>query len=451
MRFRDRTQAGARLADLLAPRLAGHDVVVLALPRGGVPVASEIARALDAPLDVIGVRKLGAPKQPEFGIGAIAEGGIRVLDRRGMAATGLDEASVEDIEHREREELDRRVAAYRGRRSMPDVAGRTVIVVDDGLATGVTARAACRAVRRLGPARVILAVPVAAAQSVEAFGDEADEVVSVVVPDDLRAIGAWYDDFGQTTDAEVLRLLDEAATRRDHPLGTAVGAGSVPLHRQEDRGGPTPTAVAIPVEEGTLVGDLEVPAGCRGVVVFAHGSGSSRHSPRNQQVAADLRAAGFATLLVDLLTAEEEEVDVRTRELRFDIGRLATRVASAVDWLRADPRTQGLDVGLFGASTGAAAALVAAAERPDTVASVVSRGGRPDLAGAALSEVHAPTLLIVGAADRPVIGMNEEAMQRMVADVALEIVPEATHLFEEPGALERVARLACSHFRSTLG
>jgi putative phosphoribosyl transferase len=153
---------------------------------------------------------------------------------------------------------------------------------------------------------------------------------------------------------------------------------------------------------------------------------------------------------MDLLTPEEETIDVRTRELRFDIGLLASRVAVSVDWLRSDPRTGDEPVGLFGASTGAAAALVAAAERPDTVASVVSRGGRPDLAGEALPRVKAPTLLIVGGADRPVIGMNEEAMQSMVAPVTLEIVPEATHLFEEPGALERVAQLATDHFSATL-
>jgi putative phosphoribosyl transferase len=208
--------------------------------------------------------------------------------------------------------------------------------------------------------------------------------------------------------------------------------------------------VRIEVDGGAIIGDLVVPAAATGVVAFAHGSGSSRHSTRNQQVAATLRTSGFATLLMDLLTPEEETIDVRTRELRFDIGLLAARVAVGVDWLRSDPRTADHPVGLFGASTGAAAALVAAAERPDTVASVVSRGGRPDLAGEALPRVKAPTLLIVGGADRAVIGMNEEAMQSMVAAVRLEIVPEATHLFEEPGALERVAQLATDHFSATL-
>jgi putative phosphoribosyl transferase len=208
--------------------------------------------------------------------------------------------------------------------------------------------------------------------------------------------------------------------------------------------------VHIDVGVGTITGDLGIPDGAAGVVAFAHGSGSSRHSRRNQQVATALREAGFATLLMDLLTPEEDRVDVRTREHRFDIPLLASRVAASVDWLRADPRTQDHRIGLFGASTGAAAALVAAAERPETVAAVVSRGGRPDLAGDALPRVQAPTLLIVGGHDTPVIGMNEDALAHLRITSELVIVPGATHLFEEPGALEEVARLARGHFSAHL-
>jgi putative phosphoribosyl transferase len=211
-----------------------------------------------------------------------------------------------------------------------------------------------------------------------------------------------------------------------------------------------PEEVHIDVDAGTITGDLGLPADMDGVVAFAHGSGSSRHSRRNQEVAATLREAGFATLLMDLLTPEEERVDIRTREFRFDIPLLASRVAAAVDWLRSDQRTRGHRIGLFGASTGAAAALVAAAARPETVTAVVSRGGRPDLAGEALPQVQAPTLLIVGGDDRPVIGMNEDAMARMRAPTELVIVPGATHLFEEPGTLEEVARLARGHLAAHL-
>jgi putative phosphoribosyl transferase len=206
--------------------------------------------------------------------------------------------------------------------------------------------------------------------------------------------------------------------------------------------GPQERAVRITAGRAALDGDLALPEDARGVVLFAHGSGSSRHSSRNRYVAQELRRSGLGTLLMDLLTAEEEAVDARTAHLRFDIGLLAERLGAAADWLRADPRTGGLAIGYFGASTGGGAALVAAAERPKGVAAVVSRGGRPDLAGPALPLVQAPTLLIVGARDEPVIEMNRDALARLRCEKRLEIVPGATHLFEEPGTLEQVARLA---------
>jgi dienelactone hydrolase len=197
-----------------------------------------------------------------------------------------------------------------------------------------------------------------------------------------------------------------------------------------------------------LGGDLSLPERPAGVVLFAHGSGSSRFSPRNRFVANELNRAGLGTLLVDLLTPDEERADRLTANLRFDIPLLADRVVGAIDWLGADPHTAGLPVGLFGASTGGGAALVAAAERPDRVAAVVSRGGRPDLADEALARVQAPTLLIVGGADPQVIELNRAAMAQMTCEVRLEIIPGAGHLFEEPGALEQVATLAAEWFRS---
>jgi dienelactone hydrolase len=208
--------------------------------------------------------------------------------------------------------------------------------------------------------------------------------------------------------------------------------------------------VQVRADRVTLEGNLSMPDGSQGIVVFAHGSGSSRHSPRNRLVAQVLQRAGLATLLMDLLTAKEEAVDVGTGRLRFDIDLLAERVVGATDWLGQYPETRALHVGYFGASTGAAAALVAAAERPDIVRAVVSRGGRPDLAGPALARVKAPTLLIVGENDVPVIGMNEEAMARLGGLARLEIVPGATHLFEEPGTLEKVAELASEWFQRYL-
>jgi putative phosphoribosyl transferase len=297
-----------------------------------------------------------------------------------------------------------------------------VILVDDGLATGVTARAAVESLRRLGPRRLILAAPVCAAQTAELLGPEVDELVCLEAPSDLGAIGFWYLDFSQTSDEEVIELLERAR------------------QRGEER------AVRIPVGPAELQGNLDVPEDAKGVVLFAHGSGSGRYSPRNRYVARALKERGLATLLIDLLTPDEEEVDLRTGRLRFDIGLLAQRLAGATDWLRQEPDTRDIRIGYFGASTGAGAALVAAAERPREVGAVVSRGGRPDLAGDTLPLVEAPTLLIVGGDDERVLRMNEEALARLRAEKRLEIIPGAGHLFEEPGALEEVARLAADWF-----
>lgn len=210
-------------------------------------------------------------------------------------------------------------------------------------------------------------------------------------------------------------------------------------------------AVEIELSDAVLHGDLTLPREAAGLVVFAHGSGSSRHSPRNRFVAQRINAAGIGTLLMDLLTMEEERVDDMTRELRFDIGLLARRVAQAVSWVRQQKSLASLSVGLFGSSTGAAAALVAAAElAPGEVAALVSRGGRPDLAGEALALVKCPTLLIVGGNDDVVIDLNEQAKAQMSCKVQMKLVPGATHLFEEPGTLEQVADLAADWFQHYL-
>jgi putative phosphoribosyl transferase len=208
--------------------------------------------------------------------------------------------------------------------------------------------------------------------------------------------------------------------------------------------------VRVPLGSITLDGNLTLPEGARGVVLFAHGSGSSRHSPRNRHVAQMLNDANLATLLIDLLTSEEEAIDMRTAHLRFDIGLLAERLAAVTDWLAQYPDTRHIRIGYFGASTGAAAALVAAAERPRLVGAVVSRGGRPDLAGHALTRVQAPTLLIVGENDFEVIELNRAALAQLRCEKQLVIVPGATHLFEELGTLDEVARLARDWFEQHL-
>jgi predicted phosphoribosyltransferase/predicted alpha/beta-hydrolase family hydrolase len=422
MTFADREDAGRRLAQALSD-FRDHDVVVLGLPRGGVPVAAVVARALGAPLDVIVVRKLGVPAAPELAMGAIGERGVRVLNELVLRDWNLSERDVERVEARERVELERRVRRFRGERSSLSLAGRTVIVVDDGVATGATARAACLVARELGARRVLLAVPVASSHAVSALEEVADQVVCLREPLWFRAVGEVYEDFAQVSDDEVKSLLDSsphlAADTRDVGVRTA---GSV------------------------LPGALVLPQGAGSVVVFAHGSGSSRNSPRNQYVARRLNQAGLGTLLFDLLTSRESE----DLALVFDVELLGGRLLGATQWLRAETTLPDGAVGYFGASTGAGAALWAAADPSAGVGAVVSRGGRPDIAAARLPSVTAPTLLIVGGADPVVLDLNRQAKDLMPGDVEIAVVPGAGHLFEEPGALDQVADLAGDWFRRHL-
>ena len=482
MRFVDRADAGRRLAAQLS-YLRDEPVVVLGLPRGGVPVAYEIATALGAPLDVIVVRKLGVPFQPELGMGAIGEDGARVVNPEVVRMTGVTERQIAEVEARERAELERRARRFRGDRPRVPLTGRTAVVVDDGIATGSTARAACEVARAHGASRVVLAVPVAPPGWTDRLGDAADEYVCLATPEPFYAIGQFYEDFSQTPDHEVVALIERAAEARaagapaSHPPargGTGDGPVRDGLDRDEDvvvHAGPVRLGGHLTLPAGArgggvsahgsigdggrdedvvvhagpvrLGGHLTLPAGARGVVVFAHGSGSSRHSPRNRYVASVLVRAGLGALLFDLLTDAEE----RHRANVFDIELLAGRLADATHWLRARPDAAGLPVGYFGASTGAAAALWAAAEPDVDVAAVVSRGGRPDLAGARLGQVTAPTLLIVGGEDRAVLDLNRRAQAELRrCPTHLTVVPGAGHLFEEPGALEAVAAAARDWF-----
>ncbi|GIK76411.1 MAG: phosphoribosyltransferase [Thermoleophilia bacterium] len=418
--FRDRREAGR----MLAARLSEMDLdapVVIALPRGGVPVGFEVARALGAPLDVGLVRKIGHPSQPELGIGAIGEDGSVVVDRRALEAFAIDDEQVELIAAREAEELDRRRRLYRGDAPPAPVRDRTVVVVDDGIATGVTAAAAARVLKAQGAARVILAVPVCPAGTPERIDGGIDEVVTLAAPERFGSVGAWYDDFSQTSDREVVELL--AAARPDVP---AAGPG-------------VPGEVTIPTADGVeLGGFLRLPPDPTGLVVFVHGSGSSRHSPRNASVARYLEGRGLATLLFDLLTPAE----AADRRLVFDIELLSQRLGDAIRWSRGQGAAAGLPLACFGASTGAAAALTAAAEPGAGIAAVVSRGGRPDLAGATLRRVTVPVLLIVGGADTEVLALNRAAATELAGPCRLAVVPGAGHLFEEPGTLAQAARLA---------
>ncbi len=282
--FSDRIDAGKRLATCLG-HLRGPDTVVVGLPRGGVPVAAEVARELDAPLDVILVRKLGVPFQPELGMGAIGEDGVRVINADIVRMTGVDDREVAEVEAGERVELQRRNEMYRRGRARVPLAGRTVVVIDDGVATGSTARAACQVARAEGAARVVLAVPVAPTDWRLRLAGEADEFIALATPPEFSGVGQFYRDFSQTTDREVIACLDRANA-------------SAPRARDEE--------IQIRIGSAVLGGHLTVPADAKGLVVFAHGSGSSRHSPRNRFVASILNGSGLATLLFDLLTPAEE-------------------------------------------------------------------------------------------------------------------------------------------------
>ncbi|MEU6314551.1 phosphoribosyltransferase family protein [Streptomyces sp. NPDC047014] len=417
MLFPHRADAGERLAAALR-HLEGERPVVLGLPRGGVPVAFRVARALGAPLDVIVVRKLGVPHHKELGFGAIGEGGVRVISEDILRMSRLGPREVAEVEHAEEAELARRARAFRGDRPRVPLDGRTVVVVDDGIATGATAAAACQVVRAQGAAHVVLAVPVAAPDSLARLRDAADELVCLSAPPSFRAVGEWYEDFAQTSDEEVVTLLARAAAASRSATATPV---------EVDAGGLT------------LAGDLALPVGAAGVVMFAHGSGSGRRSPRNRSVAAELNRAGLGTLLFDLLTPAEEG----DRANVFDIGTLAARLTEATVWLR---RRAPVPVGYFGASTGAAAALWAASGAGADIGAVVSRGGRPDLAAGHLGGVRAPTLLVVGGEDTTVLDLNRRAREELRCENRMEIVRGATHLFEEPGALDEVSRLARDWF-----
>lgn len=453
MRFADRTDAGRQLGRLLRDRLAaapGAETVVVGLPRGGVPVAAEVATALGAPLDVLLVHKIGVPFQPEYAMGAVGDGGYRVLDEQTVRWSGVTPDQLEDLTRREVDALRAKSARLRrGREPLP-LAGRTVVVVDDGAATGLTARAACHLARAAGAARVVVGLPVASSDAVRALRAAADDLIVVEVPGTFWAVGEWYDDFRQTSDGEVVACLDAAWAAREAASGP--GHNGAAATSGEDPPG-CEVDVVVPADGVTLPGTLVRPAPGHGVVVFAHGSGSSRTSPRNRYVAQVLQGAGLGTLLLDLLTAPEET----DRSLVFDVALLARRLLAATAWLRTE--RSGVDpaapVGLFGASTGAAAALVAAALPASRsgveVRAVVSRGGRPDLADGYLREVRAPTLLIVGSRDERVLDLNRQAQAQLRCRSRLEVVPGATHLFEEPGTLAAAAGLARDWFADHLG
>lgn len=431
MRFLNRRQAGQALAERVT-HLREEAPLVLGLPRGGVPVAAEVARSINAELDAWIVRKVGAPGFEEFGVGAVAEGGEVYLNRRSLTRVGLGGEALEAAVERRAAQVAERALELRGpNRQPPRVRGRTVLVVDDGIATGGSMLAALQSLREQHPRRLIVAVPVSSTQALEQIEPLVDEVITLVATPDLNAVGAWYDDFGQTGTDEVRTLLQQAWSRP----------------RRSTSAERVSRAVTIPVGADALDGILDIPSGACALVIFAHGSGSNHLSPRNTQVAAALQRHGLATLRVSLLTPHEARRDAQDASFRFDLDLLEERLSAALDWCaKPDTGVSGLKRGLFGSSTGAAAALEVAADRPGEVAAVVSRGGRVDLAEEILPRVRAPTLFLVGARDAQVLELNRRALRQMNALHVLSIVPGANHLFEEPGALELVCEEAARWF-----
>ena len=420
------------MAEILDAMDLDHPLIY-ALPRGGVPVGVEIAKWLHAPLDLILVRKIGAPRNPEVALGAIVEGASQeiVINESVKRLSGASEAYLTDSVAQQRAELDRRKKRYLGDRPRLDPKGRTIVVVDDGLATGATMKAALIGLKRSKPSRIVVALPVAPREALDEISAQADDIICLHPATVFQGVGGFYRDFHQLTDEETVALLAQVSNNPHNPAQTE----KTQTHKRQ---------VSIPPLG--LPGDLTVPSNPRGIVLFAHGSGSSRLSPRNRYVAEKLNEKGFATILFDLLTPQEEQ----DRRNVFDIPLLADRVVEASIWITSEPDLEDLPLGLFGASTGGGAALVAAAELKDRVGAVVSRGGRPDLAMDFLPQVISPTLLIVGSLDRDVIKLNQQALAALTCTKSLEIVPGAGHLFEEAGTLDLAVGHAAEWFKTHL-
>ncbi|WP_150240873.1 phosphoribosyltransferase family protein [Nocardiopsis quinghaiensis] len=426
--FADRSEAGRRLAERVRP-FTVNDPLVLALPRGGVPVGAELAQRLDADFDVVMVRKIGMPGRPELGVGAIAEDGRVLYDDLALARMHVPRQALSDTVAAERDELDRRRRVYRGERPGPRIAGRDCVVVDDGVATGGTARAALRMIRQAGPAQLVLAVPVASPEAVELLREEVDALVVLSAPDNFRAVGEWYRDFGQLSDSRVTEILAESTHTHTHTR-------------------PRPdTARGVRVRAGRvyLDGDLTVPADLHGAVVMA--SEEERGGHRRRSVAAVLQRAGYATLVLDLLTGQERSSGTGGVEA----GVLGERLGAAVTWLRRAADAADEPLGVLASGEAAAAALVTAAEQPQDVAAVVVHGGRIDLAGDSLPGVRAPVLVLLEGGDSFVRELGEWARGRMGGPTDLRVTAGAERLLGDSGEWRRVASQALDWFDLHLG
>lgn len=449
--FADRADAGRRLAERVRPFTVA-DPIVLALPRGGVAVGAELARALHLPLDVLLVRKIGLPGQPELGVGALAEDGHVTFDDETLARLGVSRERLTATVEAERRELHRRRQEYRRDRDAPPLAERDVLVVDDGLATGASALAALRMVRRHHPARLVLAVPVGSTSAADRLRTETDHVVLLSAPENFQAVGEWYRDFAQLSDADVTGLLTEL----EKP----------PARSEQER------AVRIKADDVHLDGDLVVPPYARGCVVAAFERG--RRQARPQHLVAKLTDRGYATLALDLVNLYESyeapttaspgvgvtgDCDTDTGGGRHGMAvavnpaveHLAYRLQVAVRWLRRSITPARNPVGVLGMGTSSAPVLLAAARAPTDIAAVVVAGGRMDHAESALADVHAPTLALVEGTDSVVYELAAWATRRIGAHHDLRRIPGAEVLLAEPGQAEQeIAAVAGDWFERHL-
>jgi len=448
MLFRDREEAGTCLAERLQ-HLRPDEPVVLGVPRGGVAVARPVAAGLGAPLGVVVARKVGVPFQPELSMGAIGEDGTRIVHDAVVRAGHVTGRELDRARLRERVEVDRRARCYREVAGPASLADRTVVVVDDGVATGATAWVACRVARGRGAARVVLATPVAPKHTITPLREAADEVVCVKTFDALGAVGRWYRDFTHVSDDEVKASVRDvrpgSIAAAACPRAAAVGAEEALRPAASVRGHEDLRPVVrrhevqVPSDGARVRGLLSVPRDPTAVVAVVQGSGTARHSPRTRYLAEDLQQAGLATLVCDLL-APTEELD---RASVFDVGLLTRRLVDVLGWLTTTD-LGGLDVGLLGTGTGAAATIAAAGADAGVaglrVGAIASVSGQPGLARAHVAAVRAPVLLVVGGqSDRGLLGLNRQAVAQMRCPHHLAVVRGAGDLFEEPGALERAA------------
>jgi putative phosphoribosyl transferase len=447
--LRDRRDGGRRLARELA-RFRGELPVVIGLARGGVPVALEVARALEAPLGVMVVQRVGADQYPEWTLAAVAEGGALYVRPQACRSTAVSDIEVVELASRTTAEVAHRTRACRGAVPNPDLAGRTVVLVDDGAATGATALAAQRSARAQGAARVVLAAPVVAALALPELESELDEVVALDWPHPFMAVGVWYERFEPTTDEEVVDCIRRGAARRPRGEGHRLWGGEP---SSEPVAGP-PAApgevLTIPCPGGPRAGleaDLVAPLGATGIVIFT--TGSARESPRYRVISRELHRAGLATLRCDLLDRAERHGTGTW--LPSEARLLASRIALVGRWIAAHPATRGLQRGLYTAAAGTEAALAALAVFPDLAEAIVVRAGELDLVPApVLASVRAPVLLIAGGRDESGLSASRETLTHLAA-AELAVVPGATDLFHEPGALDATARLAATWFARWLG